>query len=163
MAINKVLWLEDHHNDFGSYKSKLFKASYAVDAVESAAEAVTKLKKDNYIAFIVDIKVPPGEDKEWIELDKMKQRENPGSDTHLGLELLHALFNPDQTNVRLDPPIKIDPKKIIVLTVVSGKTREILSLGIPRQQILYKSSSDSKTLLQMVIDIHERDEERSDR
>jgi CheY-like chemotaxis protein len=163
MAINKVLWLEDHQNDFGAYMTKLFKASYAVDAVESAAEAVMKLRNDDYIAFIVDIKVPPGEDKEWIELDKKKQRENPEINSHLGLELLHALFNPYQTNIKLAPPIKIDPKKIIVLTVVLDKDREISALGIPSEQILHKSSSDSKTLLQMVQDIHKRNEERSDR
>ena len=163
MTINKVLWLEDHQNDFDAYKTKLFKANYAVDAVESAAEAVRKLRNDDYIAFIVDIKVPPGEDYEWIELDKKKQRENPGIDSHLGLELLHALFDPDYTNIKLDPPFKIDPQKIIILTVVPDKEREISSLGIPSQQILYKSSSDTKTLLQMVKDIHNRNEERSDR
>lgn len=163
MEINKVLWMEDHHNDFGAYKTKLFKANYAVDAVESAAEAVNKLKKENYIAFIVDLKVPPGDDDQWIELDKRKQREDPDSDSHLGLELLHALFDPDQANINLDPLIKIDPEKIIVLTVVSGKIKEISSLGIPRQQILSKSSSDSKKLLQMIKDIHKRDMERSDR
>lgn len=162
MAINKILWLEDHHNDFGAYKTKLFKASYAVDAVESAAEAVMKLRNYNYIAFIVDIKVPPGDDEKWKELDKKKRGKSPDSEAHLGLELLHALFNPDQTNIKLDPPIKIDPGKIIVLTVVPGKDREISSLGIPSQQILSKSSSDSKTLLQMVKDIHKRDSERSD-
>jgi hypothetical protein len=163
MAINKVLWLEDHHNDFAAYKSKLFRARYVADAVESAVEAVNKLREEDYIAFIVDIKVPPGDDEEWIELDKKKRKENPNSESHLGLELLHALFNPEKANVKLDPPITIDPKKIIVLTVVSGKIREISSLGIPRHQILYKSSSNSKTLLQMVKDIHKRYEERSDR
>lgn len=157
MEINKVLWLEDRHNDFDAYKNKLYKASYAVDAVETASEVVNKLKKDNYIAFIVDLRVPPGDDEEWIELDKKKQREKPGSDSHLGLELLYALFNPNKARIKLDPSIKIDPEKIIVLTVVSGKIREISSLGIPRKQILSKASSDSKTLLQMVKDIHKRD------
>jgi CheY-like chemotaxis protein len=157
MAINKVLWLEDHHNDFDAYKTKLFKANYAVDAVESAAEAVMKLRNDNYIAFIVDIKVPPGDDKEWVDLDKKIQRKNPG------LELLRSLLNQAIANVKIDPPVKIDPGKIIILTVVPDKDREISALGIPRQQILYKSSSDTKTLLQMVKDIHKRDKQRSDR
>jgi hypothetical protein len=163
MVINKVLWLEDDYEDFGAYTSSLFRAGYMVDMVISVSEAVTKLRSENYCVVIIDIKVLPGDDKEWTDLDKKIQRKNSGIDSHLGLELLHALFDPDYTNIKLDPPFKIDPQKIIILTVVPDKEREISSLGIPSQQILYKSSSDTKTLLQMVKDIHNRNEERSDR
>ncbi|MFC2146174.1 hypothetical protein ACFLRT_02305 [Acidobacteriota bacterium] len=158
MKVKKVFWLEDQFKDFGAYKSTLFRAGYVVDTVRSVSEAVKKLRKNNYIAVIFDIKVLPGDDPRWIELDEKKLEENPDSDSYLGLELLRSLLNPAIANVKLDPPIKIDSKKIIVLSVVFDRTEEISSLGIPGYQVLYKASSDPKHLVQMIQNMETRDE-----
>jgi hypothetical protein len=158
MKVKKVFWLEDQFKDFSAYKSTLFRAGYVVDTVRSVSEAVKKLRKQDYIAVIFDIKVLPGDDPKWIELDEKKMQENPDSDSYLGLELLRSLLNPGKANIKIDPPIKIDPKKIIVLSVVFDRTDEIVSLGIPGYQVLYKASSDPKHLVQMIKNMDTRDE-----
>jgi CheY-like chemotaxis protein len=162
MKVKKVFWLEDQFKDFGAYKSKLFMGGYVVDTVSSVSEAVKKLRKQDYIAVIFDIKVLPGDDKKWLELDEKKLKENPDSDSYLGLELLRSLLNPEIANVKINPPIKIDPKKIIVLSVVFDRTEEITSLGIPGYQVLYKATSDPKHLLQMIKNMETRDEEKNE-
>jgi CheY-like chemotaxis protein len=162
MKVKKVFWLEDQFKDFSAYKSSLFRAGYVVDTVSSVSEAVEKLRKQDYIAVIFDIKVLPGDDPKWIELDEKKLKENPDSDSYLGLELLRSLFNPAIAKIKLHPPIKIDPKKIIVLSVVVDRAHEITSLGIPGYQVLYKASSDPKHLVQMIKNMETRDEGTSE-
>lgn len=154
MEINKILWLEDQYEDFSAYRSELFMMDYVVDFVGSVSETIEKLKKEKYIAYIFDIKVLPGDDREWLDLDKKKRDENPNFDSYLGLELLYSLFKPDEAKIKLESPIAIDPKKVIVFSVVYDKTEEIASFGIPRDQIVYKSTSDLSTLPRLVEKIH---------
>jgi len=163
IKVKKVFWLEDQFKNFSAYKSKLFMGGYVVDTVSSVSEAIKKLRKQDYIAVVFDIKVLPGDDKKWIELDEKKRKANPDSDSYLGLELLRSLFNPEIANVKIDPPIKIDPKKIIVFSVVFDRTEAISSLGIPGYQVLYKASSDPKHLLQMIKNMEARDEGSSEK
>ncbi|MCK4765680.1 MAG: hypothetical protein KAW12_26005 [Candidatus Aminicenantes bacterium] len=146
MGIRKILWLEDQFEDFGAYLSALFRAGYVVDSVKSVSEAVEKLREGDYTAVIFDIKVLPGNSREWIELDKKKREENPHYDSSLGLELLYSLFAHEKANVKLDPPIKISPEKFIVFSVVYDKNEEFQSFGIPGDQIINKSAADLSTL-----------------
>ena len=161
MKVKKVFWLEDQFKDFSAYKSTLFRAGYAVDTVGSVSEAVEKLRNDNYIAVIFDIKVLPGSDSQWIALDKEKRKEKP--DSYLGLELLRSLLKPEIARVKVEPPIKIDPKKIIVLSVVFDRAEAISSLGIPGYQILYKATSNPKHIVQMIKNMEASDEKRSEK
>ena len=159
MKNKKILWLEDQYEDFSVYKSPLFRAGYVIDFVNSVSNAVQKIREEKYIAFIFDIKVLPGEDQEWITLDKRKREEYPRSDSNLGLELLRSIFNPREANVTLDPPIEIDPGKVIVFSVVfDDKAEEISALGIPRDQIIYKSNSKLNTLPQLIESIRKNPE-----
>jgi len=157
MEIKKVLWLEDQYEDFSAFRSALYRASYPVDNVPSVSEAEKKLREGDYIAFIFDIKVLPGGDEKWIRLDKKKREENPNFDSYLGLELLRSLFKQDKARVKLNPPIEIDPKRVIIFSVVYDKTEEILSFGIPENQIKYKSNSDLTTLPQLIKNIQGED------
>ena len=150
MDIPKILWLEDQHEDFDAYKSALFRSGYLVDYVKSVSEAEKKLREENYIAVIFDIKVLPGDDKKWKQLDEQERRKNPDFDTYLGLELLRSLFHSPKAKVIIDPPTAIDPKKIIVFSVVYDKTEEITALGIPGKQIIYKSNGDLNTLPNLI-------------
>ncbi len=150
MEIKKIFWLEDQFEDFSAYRSALFRDGYIVDFVASVSEAVRKIRENKYIAYIFDIKVLAGDEEEWIELDKKKRKENPNYDSYLGLELLYSLFVPHAAKVKIDPPIKIDPKKIIVFSVVYNIAKEISSLGIPGDQTLYKSASNLNTLPRLI-------------
>jgi hypothetical protein len=150
MDIPKILWLEDQHEDFDAYKSALFRSGYLVDYVKSVSETEKKLQEEDYIAVIFDIKVLPGDDEKWIQLDKQEREKNPDFDSYLGLELLRSLFDSPKARVIIEHPIQIDPGKVIVFSVVYDKTDELLSLGIPNNQIIYKSNGDINTLPQLI-------------
>jgi hypothetical protein len=146
MGINKILWLEDQHEDFGSYLSALYRAGYIVDTVQSVSDAVMKMRDKVFMAYVLDIKVLPGDDEEWITLDRQKREENPNFDSYLGLELMRSLFNPEQARVKINPPIILDRQRVFVLSVVVDRPEEVSSLGIPADHIIYKSVCDLDTL-----------------
>lgn len=150
MDEDMVLWLEDQRDDFLAYSSALFRAGYKVDTVRSVTDAVRKLREKKYIATIFDIKVLAGDDETWINLDKKKLVENPDIDSYLGLELLRALFKSRKARVELSPPVEIDPQKVIVMSVVHDRVDEIVSFGVPREQVIYKAVSNMKTLPQLI-------------
>jgi hypothetical protein len=150
MDIPKILWLEDQHEDFDAYKSALFRSGFLVDYVKSVSEAEKKLREENHIAVIFDIKVLPGDDEKWIQFDNQEKEKNPDFDSYLGLELLRSLFNSPKARVIIEPPIKINPEKVIVFSVVYDKTEEILSFGVPGDQIVYKSNGDLNTLPRLI-------------
>ncbi|MCP5107184.1 MAG: response regulator transcription factor, partial [bacterium] len=155
MAIEKVLWLEDQHDDFDAYKSALFRAGYVVHNVPSVSEVIEELRgnKDDYVAVIFDIKVLPGKDPAWIKLDEDKRAAKPYFGAYLGFELMRSLFNADKAAVKIDPPIELDPKKVIVFSVVFDKTDEIAAFGIPGNQILDKATSALETLPRLIKEI----------
>ena len=157
MENKKVLWLEDQAEGLRAYRSSLFRAGFLVDNAKSVSGAVEKLSNADYAAIIFDIKVLPGEDEMWIALDKQKREENPEFDPSLGLELLYSLFKPYEAEIKLEPAIEIDPRRIIVLSVVHDKIEELKSMGIPEEQIIYKSDWDFSTLPRLIKEIQEKD------
>lgn len=150
MGTKKILWLEDQYEDFSAYRSALYRAGYLVDFVNSVSDAEKKIREKKYLTYIFDIKVLPGNSEKWINLDKKKRKKYPNFDSYLGLELLHSLFDSDKAKIKIKPPIKIDPKKIIVFSVVYDKIEEISSFGIPEDQIVYKSTADLNTLPKLI-------------
>lgn len=154
MRNKRVLWLEDQYEDFASYLMKILRAGYLVDTVRSVSEAERKLREENYVAAIIDIHVLPGDDQKWVRFDDMKRSKYPTFDPQLGLELLRSIFNP-QAEVMLSEPIQIDPRKIIIFSVVYDRGDEIADMGIPVNQIVYKSDSDLTTLPNLIREIEE--------
>ncbi|MCK5057493.1 MAG: hypothetical protein KAT34_12595 [Candidatus Aminicenantes bacterium] len=150
MEIKKILWLEDQYEDFSAYRSALFRSGYLIDFVKSVSEAEEKIREKKYTAYIFDIKVLPGDTEEWSTLDIKKREGNPNFDSNLGLELLRSLFNSKKARVKLDPPIKINPQKVIVFSVVYDEAEEISSFGIPEEQIVNKSAADLTTLPELI-------------
>lgn len=148
MGIKKILWLEDQYEDFTTYRSPLFRNGFIVEAAQSVSELERKIRKDDYIAVIFDLKVLPGDDEKWLKLDVQKRTQMPYFDSYLGLELLRAIFNPVESEITLVPPIKVDPEKVIVFSVVNDEKvlKELISFRIPERQIVYKSESTIRTL-----------------
>ncbi len=157
MGLKKILWLEDQLEDFRPYLSALFRSGYIVDPVQSVSDVLKKLREEKYLVVIFDIKVLPGDDEQWIELDNRKRVANPYFDSYLGLELMYSLFNPSKAKIKIEPPVQVDPKKVIVFSVVFDKTDEISSFGIPGDQIIYKSNSDLSTLPLLIKRIEENE------
>jgi len=156
-TIKKILWLEDQFDDFRPYLSALYRSNYIVDSVKSVSEAVEKLKSNTYIAMIFDIKVLPGKSPEWVELDKKKREEEPHFDSYLGLELLESLLAPYKSALKLNPHIEVNPKRIVVFSVVYSKNAEFTSLGIPKEQIINKADATIKTLPDVIKRIENRE------
>jgi hypothetical protein len=158
MSIKKILWLEDQYEDFSAFRGALFRAGFMVDPVESVSEAEEKLRQEgDYIAYIFDIKVLPGDDKKWRDFDERRRAENPDFDPYLGLELLKSLFNrQNKDGVKLAPPVVIKASKVIVFSVVYDKSEEIHEIGVPEDQILYKAACDLSTLPQLIKQIVEK-------
>jgi len=163
MDFKRILWLEDQYEDFIAYRSALYRSGRVTDRVISVSEAVKKLRENGkvYTAIIFDIKVLPGSDPDWINFDQQQRKANPHFDPYLGLELLRSLFAPDRARVKLDPPIPLSPKKMIVFSVVYDKSNEIAALGIPEDQIIYKAHSNLDTLPKLIEKIEEECHESS--
>lgn len=169
MIINKILWLEDQYEDFRAYRSLLYRAGYLIDTVESVSEAEKKLEKwEEYTAVIFDIKVLPGSESKWLDLDLKKRNLLPDFDSYLGFELLRSMFE-TPTNKRYIPrnlvigePIDLSfsvpdnsekiSNKTIIFSVVNNENvrKALISFEIPEKQIVYKSDCSVATLPELI-------------
>jgi hypothetical protein len=158
--MEKALWLEDQYEDLFEYSSGLARINYLVDKVKSVSAALEKLEQKEYDLYIFDLKILPGEDKEWQALDDRKRQENPHFDPYLGLELLRSLDKARKEKNELWGKIKFDFTKVIVFSVVNDKDvyYELRALGIPHQQIVYKSDSNLDTLRDLIKKIQSQEE-----
>lgn len=150
--MKKVLWLEDQYEDLSDYSSRLARIDYLVDPVKSVSEVMEKLENEGYAAYIFDLKVLPGNTSKWQELDERKRKKNPNFDPHLGFELLRFLDGERKKQSKLWEKVKFDFSKAIIFSVVNDKKvyDELVSFGIPSNQIVYKSSSDLGTLPELI-------------
>lgn len=160
--MKKALWLEDQYEDLLEYSSGLARINYLVDKVKSVSAALERLKKKEYDLYIFDLKVLPGDDPKWQELDERKREENPHFDPYLGVELLRFLDKARKEKNELWEKIKFDFTKVIVFSVVNDKDvyYELRSLGIPHEQIVYKSDSKLDTLKDLIKKIQSQEGEK---
>jgi len=152
VEMKKLLWLEDQFEDLIDYASRLSRIDYLVDPVKSVSEALEKLKKEKYDAFIFDLKILPGNDPDWLALDEKKRKENPHFDPYLGFELLRFLYKAQEENNALWQAMGFDFNRVIIFSVVNDKKiyDELESFGIPSEHIVYKSSADLDTLAKAI-------------
>jgi CheY-like chemotaxis protein len=150
IKLKKILWLEDQLEDLEMYRSKLFRKGYVVDMVRSVSEALDKLSKEDYLAYIFDLMVIPGDKEEWRKLDEEKREKDSNFDSLLGLELLSSLFDAENAKIQVALPRKIESKRMIIMSNVQDKMADITAMGIPADQIKYKSDSNLSTLLQII-------------
>jgi len=152
IELEKILWIEDEYEEIIEYSSRLNRLGYLVDPVKSASEAIDRLQKNNYAAYIFDLKILPGKNEDWLTLDKEKREANPEFETYLGVELLRHLHQAQQEKNDLWQKTHFDFKKVIIFSVVNNKdiSKKLISFGIPEEQILYKPSSDLNTLAEAI-------------
>ena len=161
IGMKKALWLEDQFEDLIDYASRLARIDYLVDPVTSVSEALEKLKAETYDAFIFDLKILPGDDQKWKDLDESRRKAKPYFDPYLGFELLCYLNQARQENAPLWRKIHFDFARVIVFSVVSDKAvfEELESFGIPPNQMINKSNADLDTLEKAV---EEMEKDRSE-
>ncbi|MCX6578917.1 MAG: hypothetical protein NT166_01880 [Candidatus Aminicenantes bacterium] len=150
--MKKALWVEDQFEDLMDYSSRLARIDYLVEPVKSVSEALKRLEKQEYAAYIFDLKILPGDDPEWQALDERKRAEKPLFDPLLGFELLRFLDKARQEKNDFWKKIKFDFSKVIIFSAVCDKEvyDELQSFGIPEQQIVYKAGSNLDTLAEAI-------------
>lgn len=156
--LQKILWLEDQFEDLIDYSNSLNRLGYLVDRVRSVTDALAKLQNQEYAAYIFDLKVLPGDDVHWQNLDEETRKKRPEFDPLLGLELLRFLNRARGENNESWQKLHFDFSKVFIFSVVVANDvyEELTSFGVNDQQIIYKSSSDLDTLAEAISKLHEK-------
>ena len=156
----RIFWLEDQSSDLAAISAPLIAAFYDIEVAEDITQSLRLLSENKgFHAYIFDLIVPPGTSTQWRQLHAMLREEQPHTEPRLGLEFLRAILHPTKGRVPLDKPIRIEPSRIIVLSVVREDelydllTRPIETggFGIPKNQVIAKSAKD-KTILKRLVE-----------
>jgi CheY-like chemotaxis protein len=117
----RVLWVEDAARyDLVNIAAPVYMdGKYDLVIAEDASSGVSFLLEDFFDVIIVDIRIPPGSNKEWIALHKQSGFEKMSA--RLGLEFLYAILRHPNARINLgnNCPAWITPDMIGVLTVES--------------------------------------------
>jgi len=150
MAV-RILWIEDEaETELSDYAGPVLLAGHQLDIATTATEAVELLGRREYDVVIIDLIINAGSGNEWQQLDTTPRSNGPYG--YLGLELIRALFLPDEAAIALKlPKGQLPPEKVAVLTVVANPEvhAEIRSMGIT--DIRVKKRSDL-TVLKDIVD-----------
>ena len=94
MNAYKVLWIEDDaDSDLYHLASPVYiEGNYHLDIASNASEAFFYLNERRYDIIIVDIRIPPGKNPEWLSRYEHLQRQSNANSSRLGLELLRRIF-----------------------------------------------------------------------
>jgi CheY-like chemotaxis protein len=149
----RVLWVEDSARfELASFLGPIYASrKYELDLAEDATSAVRYLQTVKFDAIIMDIRLPPGQDRHWRDLYG-----RAGSDksiAQLGLQLLLWLLHPNYVNGNgLQRPMPVRPRQIGVFSVESEFEigRQLAELGI--SVFIEKRPGLRDTILLEVID-----------
>lgn len=111
----RVLWVEDSarlelRNLLGPVN---ISGKYDLCLAEDATNAMRHLQTTEYDAIILDMRIPPGVDEQWIRL--YRERDEDKATARLGLELAKWMF--DGHSFQCSPPTWIKPHQVGVFTV----------------------------------------------
>ena len=143
----KILWIEDESTTESAILSGPVYASgkYILEIAANATEAMEMLINDEFDSVIVDIRIPPGSNYEWIKV-YTEHRSNL-VDAKLGLLLLESLFG-DNPPIRISNlPSWIVPEIFGVLSIEADEEMFplIKPLGLLHQ--IEKGAHDRRTML----------------
>ncbi len=130
----KVLWVEDDAR-FGLAQLAgpvYVHGGYDLVVANDISTAIARLSRERFDAIIVDIRLPPGEDRAWIELYSKEGRNKVQA--RLGLQLLRTLLDWPEAKIRLEKEVDwIKPIMFGVFTVESWREigEDLKELGIP--------------------------------
>ena len=119
MNLYKVLWIEDNaDNDLYHLASPVYiDGRFHLDIATNASEAHFYLNTRGYDVIIVDIRIPPGKDEEWLTRFERLQKRNQTNSNRLGLELLRCIFDENEQQPTLQVQKNLSPKRYGVFTV----------------------------------------------
>ncbi len=158
----KVLWIEDAaRHDLPQLAAPVYMdGGYDLVIAEDVSEGAAHLLRSEFDVVIIDIRLPPGNGRAWIEL--FLDSGNTKTSARLGLKLLYNILGQepvaDYSLVRRN--LKwIAPEKIGVFTIESyGELKEDLErLGIQSYSQKHAETSEG-ALLDFIRQIIERQE-----
>lgn len=152
----KILWIEDGaFVELQSLTGPVYASGrYDLVMALNASEGIRQIMKNTFEAVVVDIRIPPGDDKEWINI--YFQAEKNKITARLGLEVLYSLLRPDIAKVKLKKPIPawVSPQRFGLLTVETKKEEKEmiteLNITIFRQKT---AELPHTALLEIITDI----------
>ena len=148
----KVLWIEDgaYHN-FQEYSAPIYMSGrYDLTIAVDTSSAIQLIQSREFDIIIVDIRLLPGENEEWIELYNRKGESKISA--RLGLWLLYGLLSHKDAPIKVQSiPNWINPKIFGIFTVETyGEVEEHLEqLGIEGSAFMHKEG-DQKMLLRLI-------------
>ena len=151
----KVLWIEDGARaDFQNMLGPVYvHGEYDLVVALDATTGIAHLRRTEFDVVIVDIRIPPGEDRNWRDLYKRGHSDN--ANARLGLDILYGLLIPHAARMRLDGiPRWITAERFAVFTVES-KTQvhldlERLNIRIYRQKT---TETTNRALLEIIEEV----------
>lgn len=150
----RVLWIEDQAEEFSDMVGAVIvDGRYDLTLASNATTAAETLASREFHVVIVDIRLPPGYAKEWV--DVFLRREDKRTGNRLGLVLLNALLRPERSPVRLPSiPHWVSPEKFGVLSVESlselAEDLDVLGIRVVRQKTTLTSRYE---MLEMIDEI----------
>jgi hypothetical protein len=158
----RVLWVEDGARyDLVNIAAPVYMdGDYDLVIAEDASSGIAYLLSDVFDVIIVDIRLPPGDDKEWINLHKKSGADKVSA--RLGLDFLYTVLGHQSAKINLGNkrPDWIVSAKIGVLTVESQ-----LELDEHLKQLQIKVyyhkrvEMPEEILLKLIVDIYEQSKE----
>jgi hypothetical protein len=150
----KVLWIED--GAFGEVSILAapvhLSGEYQLEYAFSATEAMQQLRRQEFDAVIVDIRIPPGDDAMWQKAYRTAGANNRAA--RLGLQLLETVLGGAAAFTENLPAATRDRHRYGVLSVESWKSleQELNRLGVTRHRDK-GSGDDPRVLLDLIDDI----------
>jgi CheY-like chemotaxis protein len=116
----RILWVEDGARfDLPHLAAPVFMdGNYDLCIVENVADCIAYVQTQAFDVIVLDIRIPPGDDQQWISLYKKAGTDKVSA--RLGLKLLYSLIGSNEAEINLNNrPSWIAPDKIGIFTVES--------------------------------------------
>jgi DNA-binding NarL/FixJ family response regulator len=113
----RVLWVEDGAKaEFRRLLGPLLlEPAIALEIAPNVTEAIAAAQRSEFEVIIIDIRLYPGDDAEWVSLFEKRGREY--AQARLGVDLIHTLLGSESAAVRRPNLDWVKPAKIAILTV----------------------------------------------
>lgn len=147
----KVLWIEDDaFNELGMFATPVhLTGQYELEYAVSATEAIDRLSGTEYDAVVVDVRIPPGDDRRWVDIFYGAGANK--KDARLGVRLLQNVLGNDRLWTGGLPAAARDKQRYGILSM--DRWEDISSDLDPVGVRLYcnkRSSEGSRVLLRMI-------------
>ncbi|MCK5148519.1 hypothetical protein KAR48_17320 [bacterium] len=115
--MQNLLWIEDDvKRGLASLAGPIYASfCYKLDIALNATQGITKILSKEYDAVVLDIRIPPGTDKRFRNMYSESNLNK--NQARLGIEILHALFDPGNSSYKITKPDWVSAAKFGILSV----------------------------------------------